>query len=421
MSTAGAACALGRVFATACLLAFPAACDPAQDGRAGEGAAQAERDVTTAGPGADGTPRGSGPAGRTSDAALAGARTTVPAGTPRGSGPAGRTSDAALLGARTTGPAGPPRRTGPEGAISDAAQRTEQAAAVVPEVRDDRGRRLARGTPRRRIVSLLPAATETLVAIGAADRLVARTDYDVQPALAHLPSVGGGLDPSLEFLVQLAPDLVVAWPSADGARTTEARMDDFGVDTYGAAPQTVADFRRLAANLGRLLGLERAADSLIAAVGAQLAEARAAWAGKTPVTAMYVVSRSPALTTGGGTFLDSVMAAAGAVNVFADAGGGWPRISLEEVVSRDPRYLLVPVSGAAAAQAARGGAAPGAWLDEESAVAARLAEEAGWAEAPAVAAGRVVAVDADLFGRPGPRMGEAALRLARLLHGAPAR
>lgn len=418
MSTAGAACALGRVFAAACLLAGPAACDPAQGRGEGDEAALPKREVATGGPGADAAPRGSGPASATSDGALLGVRTKVSAGAPRGSASAGATSDAAQGPEQAAAvPPGVPDDRGR--AIIEGGVPTDDVA-VPHEVRDDRGRRLARGTPRRRIVSLLPAATETLVALGAADRLVARTDYDVQPALAHLPSVGGGLDPSLEFLVQLAPDLVVAWPSADGARATEARMDDLGIDTYGAAPQTVADFRRLAANLGRLLGLEQAADSLIAAVGAQLAEARAVWAGKPPVTAMYVVSRSPALTTGGGTFLDSVMAAAGAVNVFADAGGGWPRISLEEVVSRDPRYLLVPVSGAAA-QAVRGEASAVAGLDEDSAVAATLADEAGWAEAPAVAAGRIVAVDADLFGRPGPRLGEAALRLARLLHGGPER
>lgn len=361
MSPAGAAGKLGRLFAAACLLAFGAACDPACDRRDGQGAAR--------------------------EGAAAASANSAQDGTPLGAGPAGRASDGARLG----------------------------------DVQDDRGRRLAGGTPRRRIVSLVPAATETLVAIGATDRLAARTDYDVQPELAHLPSVGGGLDPSLEFLVQLDPDLVVAWAGADGARATETRMDDLGVDTYGAAPQTLADFRRLAANLGRLLGLEPKADSLVAVVARQLAQARAVWAGKAPVTAMYVVSRAPAITTGGGTFLDSVMAAAGAVNVFADAGGGWPRISLEEVVSRDPRYLLVPVSGDDAARAIRGRAPPGAEPDEAAALAARLAEETGWAEAPAVAAGRIVAVDAGLFGRPGPRMGEAALRLARLLHGAPRR
>lgn len=252
------------------------------------------------------------------------------------------------------------------------------------------------------MVSLIPSVTETLVALGASDRLVARTDYDLQPELAHLPSVGGGLDPSLEFLVQLDPGLVVLWPEgAAGTGALEAaRLDELGVETYAAAIQTMADFRRLTRNLGLLLSLEPAADSVIANVDAQMEQARASWKGRRPVAAMYVVSRAPAITVGGGPFLDSIMAAAGAHNVFGDLSGKWPRISLEEIVWRDPRYLIVPVAGIV--------------LGEGSAEdpAAGLAEHAGWAKVPAVLAGRVVAVDASLFGRPGPRMGEAAIRLA---------
>lgn len=274
-------------------------------------------------------------------------------------------------------------------------------AAVV----DDRGRALSADSTRRRIVSLIPSVTETLVALGASGRLAARTEYDLQPELAGLPSVGGGLDPSLEFLAQLDPGLVVLWPGAGGASTLEERLDDLGVETYAAAVHTTADFRRLTRNLGRLLGLERAADSALAAVDAQLDEARLSWAGRRPVAAMYVVSRAPVVTAGGGTFVDSIMAAAGAANVFGDLDGGWPRVSLEEVVWRDPRYLIVPVAAGGGADGSAGAAA----------VAAGFAAEAGWAEAPAVLAGRILLVDADLFGRPGPRMGEAALRLARRL------
>ncbi len=242
------------------------------------------------------------------------------------------------------------------------------------------------------MVSLVPSATETVVALGAPDRLIARTDYDVQPALAHLPSLGGGLAPSLEFLVRLDPDLVVLWPSGDGA--LEARLDGLGLDTYGAAVQTTADFRRLTRHLGRLLHLAPEADSLVASVDAELARARASWGAEEPATAIYVASPAPAIVAGGGTFVDSVMAAAGAANAFGDVQGEWwPQVSVEEIVWRNPRYVIVPAAG-------------------------MLEGAAGWAEAPAVAAGRVLAVDGDLFGRPGPRMGDAAMRLALLLDSA---
>ncbi|UCC48902.1 MAG: ABC transporter substrate-binding protein, partial [Gemmatimonadota bacterium] len=91
--------------------------------------------------------------------------------------------------------------------------------------------------PPQRIVSLIPSATEIIVALGAADRLVARSDYDVDPALTHLPSVGPGLTPSLEQLTVLQPDLVVAWPE-NPSRSLIGRLSDLGVEIYAPQVQT---------------------------------------------------------------------------------------------------------------------------------------------------------------------------------------
>ena len=273
---------------------------------------------------------------------------------------------------------------------------------------DDRGRAHDDAAPRTRIVSLIPAVTETLVAIGAADRLVARTRYDEDPVLADLPSVGGGIDPSLEFLAQLKPDLVILWASGANGVKLEDRLGEIGVDWYGAAIQTVDDFRRHARNLGRLVGLAPRADSVIARVESDLEAATRSWAGRSAVEVVYVVQQEPPMTIGPGTFLDSVLAAAGAVNAFGDVVGSWPLVSMEEVVRRDPAYVIVPVQGYGTPQVTSGYRDPSA---------ERLAVRSGWAVVPAVAAGRVISADGTLFSRPGPRMGEAALYLATRLHG----
>ena len=280
---------------------------------------------------------------------------------------------------------------------------------VANAVVDDRGRLHDVSVPRTRIVSLIPAVTETLVAIGAADRLVARTRYDDEPGVAGLPSVGGGIDPSLEFLAGLAPELVVLWASGANGVRMEDRLNEVGVDWYGAALETVDDFRRHARNLGRLVGLGDRADSLIAAVGGQLEAAAGSWAGRNPSEVVYVVQLDPPMTVGPGTFLDSLLAAAGAVNAIGDIRGNWPLVSMEEVVWRDPEYVIVPVPGYGTPEVPPGYRDPAA---------ARLAARPGWSAVPAVAAGRVISVDASLFGRPGPRMGEAVLYLASRLHGA---
>lgn len=291
---------------------------------------------------------------------------------------------------------------GPHGCAPDRPAAT--AAAVV----DDRRRPHDATRPRARIISLIPAMTETLLAIGAGDRLVARTRYDEDPVLADLPSVGGGIDPSLEFLARLDPDLVVLWASGAGGTLLEDRLDEIGLDWYGAAPRTVGDFRRHARNLGRLVGLADRADSVIARVDRDLEAAAESWSGHGAVEVVYVVQRDPPMTTGAGTFLDSLLAAAGAVNAFGDIAGSWPLVSIEEVVRRNPSYVIVPVRGYGAPRAPPGYRDPSA---------ERLRSHPGWAVVPAVAAGRVISVDAALFGRPGPRMGRGALHLAARLHG----
>jgi len=283
-----------------------------------------------------------------------------------------------------------------------------RAAVATDAVIDDRGRPHDVTVPRTRIVSLIPSATETLVAIGAGDLLVARTRYDEAPEVADLPSVGGGIDPSLEFLAALAPELVVLWASGANGLRLGHRLDEVGVEWYGVALETVDDFRRHARNLGRLVGLAKRADSLVARVEDQLEAAAGSREGGDPVTVFYVVQADPPMTVGPGTFLDSVLAAAGAVNAFGDIRGKWPLVSLEEVVWRDPEYVIVPVPGYGT---------PGAPPGYRDPSAARLAGRPGWSAVPAVAGGRVISVDAALFGRPGPRMGGAALYLASRLRG----
>lgn len=280
---------------------------------------------------------------------------------------------------------------------------TETTGTVV----DDRGRPHDPSAPRTRIVSLIPAVTETLVALGASDRLVARTRYDEDPVLADLPSVGGGIDPSLEFLAQLAPDLVVLWASGASGVLLEDRLDEIGLDWYAAAIQTVDDFRRHARNLGRLVGLAAAADSLIVRVEGDFEAAEQLWLGRESVEVVHVVQLEPPMTVGPGTFLDHVLGTAGAVNAFGDIVGSWPLVSMEEVVRRDPDYVIVPVPGYGT---------PEARSDYSDPSIERLRARPGWAAVPAVAAGRVISVDGSLFGRPGPRMGEAALYLATRLH-----
>lgn len=275
-------------------------------------------------------------------------------------------------------------------------------------VADDAGRLHAVMEPRSRIVSLVPSVTETFAAMGAAEHLIARTQYDEQPELASLPIVAGALEPSVEVLAAMSPDLVVMWSSGTGGSAIGGRLDDMGIDWYGSAIQSVADFERHAHNLGRLVGLESQAESVVASVQADLLDAKGRWSARHPARVFYVVQMDPPMTVGPGTFLDSIFVAGGAVNAFGDIEGYWPLVSIEEVVRRDPDYVVVPVAGYGA---------PTVPSDYRDPSLDRLASSAAWSLVPAVSEERVVSVDASLFSRPGPRMGRAAQYLAYRIHG----
>jgi len=250
---------------------------------------------------------------------------------------------------------------------------------------------------RQRIVSLIPSATETIVALGATDRLVARTSFDVDTALMHLPSVGDGLTPSLEVLTTLEPDLVVAWPD-NASRSVIARLEGAGARIYTPQVQTLGDLRQAIKELGTMLDLERAADSLVASIDTDLEAVQAAVAGLEPPGVFYVVWYDPPTTAASGTYIDELIAIAGGRNVFADAPGLWPQVSMEEVVRRQPDIVLI----------SRTEDSP---LDLES-----VASAVGWRELHAVREGRLIEVEANLYNRPGPRVARAARRLAALLH-----
>jgi iron complex transport system substrate-binding protein len=279
-------------------------------------------------------------------------------------------------------------RSQPDGGSS------ERAIASTP-VMDDAGRVLHLAAPPTRIVSLIPATTELLVALGATDRLVARTDFDRDPTLAALPSVGPGLTPSIEWLVSLRPELVIAWPDSRDRGLT-AQLESLGIPTYSALIESLDDIVSTTRHLGALLGLAPGADSLVQAIEEGFAEVRRAVAGRDRPAVFYVVGHEPPMTAGPGTFLDELIDLAGGRNLFTDTPG-WPQVSLEEVVRRQPELLIVP-------------------FGEGNERVEGLMRRPGWRELDAVRAGRIYSIDAEIAHRPGPRITEVARMLAEMIH-----
>jgi len=248
-----------------------------------------------------------------------------------------------------------------------------------------------------RVVSLIPSLGELVVAMGGGDNLVARTDYDTHPDIRDLPSVGGGLDPSLERLAELGVEMVL---TMEGQETPalSSRLEDMGIQVLTFSTNTISDLYLAMLRLGELLGKEAQADSLSDAIRGGLASIQARTQGRRAVPVMYVVGLDPPLTTGPGTFIDELIRVAGGRNVFQDLDTGWPVVSFEAMVRRSPEVLIWPTS-------AFEGGNPSA-----------LEKMAGWREVPAVQRGSVLMVDPNLFNRPGPGLPEAARILAEALH-----
>jgi iron complex transport system substrate-binding protein len=252
--------------------------------------------------------------------------------------------------------------------------------------------------PPRRLVSLYPSITEIIIQLGEADRLVARTGFDRDPRLAHLPSLGPTLTPSLEAVVALRPDLVIVASSVNlGGRSIE-KLNDLGVPLEVAEIQTIQDVLDWTRRMGTLLAVPERADSAADALETELARIRARYHDCTLTTAMFVLWPDPPRTAGPGTYADEVIRAAGAQNAFHDVPVQWPDASLEEIVRRDPDVLILPAPP-------RG----------PPFTAASLATRVGWRDLTAVREGRVLEVEGDLFNRPGARVAEAARTLGRLI------
>jgi ABC-type Fe3+-hydroxamate transport system substrate-binding protein len=261
-------------------------------------------------------------------------------------------------------------------------------------VTDDLGRVVTLAAPAQRIVSLSPAATELVFALGAGARLVGRTTWcDYPPAALAVPSVGDGLSPNIEAVVARRPDLVILYRSPlDQAAT--AQLADLGIPAVVLEQDRLEQLARAARLVGKLAGLEHGGDSLADALAALLARP----APPARVRLAFVVWDTPPVVIGGGSYLDQLATLAGASNVFHDVGAASASVGLETLATRDPDVIAVP------RDTARGETAPPAFIRRPE-----------WQAIRAIREHRLIYLRGTLFSWPGPRAEQAAVELHRLL------
>ena len=266
------------------------------------------------------------------------------------------------------------------------------------EVIDEMGRSVRIPQPVRRIVSLAPNLTETIYALGLEDRLVGDTDYCDYPADAKKKTkVGGGIDPSLEVIASLHPDLVLVTKSFNRLETTQS-LDRLGISSYATDPHTVADIMSSVKTLAAVLGVPEAGASVAEEMQHRLDDLQQRIGSLPPKRVLFVVWTQPLISTGKDTFLADALRHAGAVSII-DSSQDWPQVNLEEVARLQPDFLVFAESHSG----------------DASREMAKLATLPGWKIVHAVRNHRY-AVISDAVNRPAPRIVSAIEDLARQLH-----
>jgi iron complex transport system substrate-binding protein len=251
--------------------------------------------------------------------------------------------------------------------------------------------------PARRVVSMNPSLTATLIALGAGSLLVGVDDYSArqQPAVRGLPTVGGLFNPSLEAVVALEPDLVVLVPSAQ-QRDVRDRLAGLGIEVLALPNITLEELLDSIEVLGARVGRQAAARARVGEIrGAWRSIARAT-GGRPRVRTVVVIQRDPLYVVGSGSFIDSMLRAAGAQNAAAGFPDPYPRVAVEWMLAAAPEVILD--------------------ASEDSSDAA--AYWSRWPSLPAVGAGRVLRVPTSSVMLPGPHPDRSLRLIAEALHGA---
>ncbi len=268
------------------------------------------------------------------------------------------------------------------------------SAANALQVTDDRGVTVTFAQTPQRIVSMLPSLTESVCAMEQCQRLVGVDRYSNFPdSLKNLPKLGGGMDPNIEAIVALKPDVVLV----SGKSRSSERLEALGIKVVALETKTHADVKRVLSVLGALLGVPDAqgADKVWRIIDSSVSAAAQSMPAKAKTARVYFeVSRGP-YAAGESSFIGETLTRLGVKNVVPAKLGPFPRLNPEYVVRANPDVIMIGNRSMVNAQA-----------------------YPGWNSIKAVRTNRVCVFgvgDSDVVVRPGPRMAEAARLMAKCL------
>jgi iron complex transport system substrate-binding protein/vitamin B12 transport system substrate-binding protein len=271
------------------------------------------------------------------------------------------------------------------------------AARAAIDAVDDRGQALHLAAPVQRAVSLAPHITELVFAAGAGRQLVGRdAGSNYPPEAAAIPSVGEGFQPNAERVATLAPDLILGWQSAPANRLLQV-LGAGAPPVYASDPITMRAIPKAIRDMGVLFGTSNVADAHAAALGQQLDRLEQTYAQRTPVRVFIAVAEAPIYTLNGSSIVSDALRLCGGVNVFAGLPTAAAQLSREALLASDIDAIVTGVAG-----------------DADASTKLQFWQRLGL---PAARHGRLIAIDADLLYRPGPRLVDATAKLCAALDG----
>jgi cobalamin transport system substrate-binding protein len=252
----------------------------------------------------------------------------------------------------------------------------------------------------RRIISLAPAVTETVFALGLGDELVGVSAYcDYPPEALRIDRVGTFLTPNVEAIIAKRPDLVIVMPTPGNRSGVEA-LQQLGIKVVVVDPNTVAEIKESLITIGRELGREADGQALVARIDERMKAVRARIADAPERKVLMVVGQTPLIAVGSGTFQDELIRMARGINLAAAASGTWPHLSLEFAIAAAPEVIIDTSMG----------------NEEVVGAGPAMAFWNAFPTIPAVREHHVFGYKAYAVLRPGPRIGEAFADIAQFIH-----
>lgn len=269
---------------------------------------------------------------------------------------------------------------------------------IARMVTDETGRVVHLPVNPQRIVSLAPGITETLFELGLGDKIVGVTTYCDWPEAARAKrKIGGFTNPSIENIVSLKPDLIIA--TIDGNRKdTVLKLERIGLPVYVIAPSDTSKILQGIIHIGEITNQKGSAAKLVEKLEARLKNITAQTGGRHKPRVFFQIGLEPLITAGSKTLIHEIIGCAGGVNIAGDDPARYPRYSAEGIVAASPEIVLF---------------APMAHDKEFAAV------KKFWRKLPQVPAmknNRIYPVDTDLISRASPRVFDAIEDMAFIFH-----